>query len=80
MEITESEFIKDSMILEYQQALATAQYQIAVLNGQAKFKDQSIAELEAQIDFMRSPKGPQGPTGSDEHPRSVPKPGPPPSR
>jgi hypothetical protein len=46
---TESELIKDSMILEYQQALSDAQYKIAVLNGQMKLKDRRITQLEEQL-------------------------------
>lgn len=34
--LTQEAVIKDSMILEYQQALADAHYKIAVLNGQQK--------------------------------------------
>lgn len=46
MDLTESELIKDSMILEYQNALAQAQYQVAMLNGQGKLKDHRISQLE----------------------------------
>lgn len=49
MDPTDSELIKDSMILEYKQALADAHYKIAVLNGQAKLKDRRISLLEAQL-------------------------------
>lgn len=49
MEPNESELIKDSMILEYRQALADAQFQVAALNGQAKIKDQRILQLEDQL-------------------------------
>lgn len=49
MPATDSELIKDAMILEYQQALADSQYKIAMLNGQAKLKDHRILQLEAQL-------------------------------
>lgn len=49
MPTTESELIKDSMILEYQHALAEAQYKIAMLNGQAKVKDRYIKQLEEHL-------------------------------
>ena len=38
-----SEAIKDSMILEYRQALSDAQFQVAALNGQLKLATQPTA-------------------------------------
>ena len=38
-----SEFIKDSMIVEYLQALSDAHYRIAALNGQLKLANQPTA-------------------------------------
>lgn len=36
--------IKDSMILEYQQALAEAHYKIAMLNGQLKLANINVRD------------------------------------
>lgn len=49
MNPTDSELIKDSMLLEYKQALADAHYKIAILNGQSKLKDSRISQLEEQL-------------------------------
>ncbi|QDY64884.1 hypothetical protein FQA45_00345 [Glutamicibacter halophytocola] len=38
-----SEAVKDSIILEYQQALSDAQFKVAVLNGQLKLANQPTA-------------------------------------
>ncbi|UTT40259.1 DUF4349 domain-containing protein [Glutamicibacter mishrai] len=38
-----SEAIKDSIIVEYRQALSDAQFKIAVLNGQLKLANQPTA-------------------------------------
>lgn len=38
-----SELIKDSMILEYRQALGNAQYALAIANGQLKLATQPTA-------------------------------------
>lgn len=73
----EERVIYGSAIAEYRQALANAQWSLAQANGRVKARDAVIAGLEAQIDSMRSPKGPNGPTGFDEYPQPVPKPGPP---
>lgn len=75
----EERIIYGSAIAEYRQALADAQWALAQANGRVKARDAVIAGLEAQIDSMRSPKGPKEPTGFDEHSRSAPKPGPPPA-
>lgn len=49
-ESLEAQLIKDSMILEYRQALDEAHYKIAMLNGQAKVKDRQILKLLADHD------------------------------
>ena len=38
-----SEAIKDSMIIEYRQALSNAQYALAIANGQLKLANQPTA-------------------------------------
>lgn len=49
-ESLEAQLIKDSMILEYRQALSDAHCKIAMLNGQAKVKDRQILKLLADHD------------------------------
>lgn len=49
MHATDSELIKDSMILGYKQALADAQYQVLMLTGQVEVKDRRIFQLEDQL-------------------------------
>ena len=46
----EDAIIKDSIILEYQQALGQAQFAQARLNGTLKVRERQIAELKQALD------------------------------